>query len=90
MPVFEYPPARVKRTVTGRGAADKLQVAQMIRALLRLSELPPADAADALAIAVTHLSASPALTTKAATTAPHAALLAAIAAGKGRKARATR
>jgi crossover junction endodeoxyribonuclease RuvC len=53
--VFEYPPARVKRTVTGAGRADKAQVAHMIRVMLGLSVTPPADAADALAIAVTHL-----------------------------------
>jgi crossover junction endodeoxyribonuclease RuvC len=53
--VFEYPPARVKRTVTGAGRADKAQVAHMIRVMLGLTTTPPADAADALAIAVTHL-----------------------------------
>jgi crossover junction endodeoxyribonuclease RuvC len=53
--VFEYPPARVKRTVTGAGRADKAQVAHMIRVMLGLAATPPADAADALAIAVTHL-----------------------------------
>lgn len=60
--VAEYPPARVKRTVTGHGRADKKQVAAMMRALLGLPSLPPADAADALAIAVTHLQASRPLT----------------------------
>ena len=53
--VFEYPPARVKRTVTGAGRADKAQVAHMIRVMLGLTTTPPADAADALAVAVTHL-----------------------------------
>ncbi len=53
--IHEYPPARVKRTITGSGRADKLQVAQMAKTLLRLAELPRADAADALAIALTHL-----------------------------------
>lgn len=52
---FEYAPARVKRTVAGAGRADKAQVAQMIRIVLGLSEIPRSDAADALAIAVTHL-----------------------------------
>lgn len=51
--VLEYPPARVKRTVAGAGRADKSQVAEMVRALLGLVERPPADAADALAIAIT-------------------------------------
>ena len=59
--VFEYPPARVKRTVTGGGRAEKSQVASMVRVLLGLKELPPADAADALAVAVTHLQSSPSL-----------------------------
>ncbi len=55
LPVFEYPPARVKRTVTGSGRSDKAQVAQMMRAILRLTEVPKADAADALAVSLTHL-----------------------------------
>jgi len=53
--VHEYPPALVKRAVTGSGRAEKGQVARMIRVLLGLSALPPSDAADALALAVTHL-----------------------------------
>jgi crossover junction endodeoxyribonuclease RuvC len=52
---YEYAPARVKRTVAGAGRADKAQVAQMIRIVLGLAEVPRSDAADALAIAVTHL-----------------------------------
>jgi crossover junction endodeoxyribonuclease RuvC len=52
---FEYAPARVKRTVAGQGRAEKSQVAQMIRVILGLPEAPPPDAADALAVAVTHL-----------------------------------
>jgi crossover junction endodeoxyribonuclease RuvC len=55
LPAYEYPPARVKRTVAGAGAADKTQVAHMVRVLLGLGQAPPADAADALAVAVTHL-----------------------------------
>jgi crossover junction endodeoxyribonuclease RuvC len=55
LPSFEYAPAQVKRTVTGAGRADKAQVAQMVRILLGLTSAPKADAADALAIAVTHL-----------------------------------
>jgi crossover junction endodeoxyribonuclease RuvC len=57
--VAEYAPARVKRTVAGGGRADKGQIAQMVRVILRLPEAPPSDAADALAVAVTHLSQSP-------------------------------
>lgn len=55
---FEYAPARVKKTVAGAGRADKAQVAQMIRIVLGLTEIPRPDAADALAIAVTHLQGS--------------------------------
>lgn len=51
----EYPPALVKRTVVGRGAADKRQVAMVVTAILRLGTPPRSDAADALAIALTHL-----------------------------------
>ena len=53
--ICEYPPRRVKQAVVGRGAADKAQVAFMVRALLKLTETPPHDAADALAVAITHL-----------------------------------
>lgn len=55
----EYAPARVKQTLTGGGRAEKIQVANMIKMLLNLSELPPPDAADALALAVTHLRRAP-------------------------------
>ncbi len=54
----EYPPALVKRTVAGRGAADKKQVGRVVGAMLGLSELPAEDATDALAIAITHLAAA--------------------------------
>ncbi|HEY4016115.1 MAG TPA: crossover junction endodeoxyribonuclease RuvC [Polyangiaceae bacterium] len=53
--VHEYAPALVKRAVAGSGRAEKSQVAQMIRVLLGLPSPPPADAADALALAVTYL-----------------------------------
>lgn len=58
LPSFEYAPARVKRTIAGAGRADKTQVAQMIRVVLGLGEVPRSDAADALAVAVTHLQGS--------------------------------
>jgi crossover junction endodeoxyribonuclease RuvC len=45
----------VKRTIAGAGRAEKAQVAQMVRVILGLAETPKADAADALAIALTHL-----------------------------------
>jgi len=57
LPVFEYPPKRIKQATVGRGAADKNQVAFMVRALLGLTETPNADAADALAIGLTHVRA---------------------------------
>lgn len=55
--VTAYPPAVVKRAIGGHGAAEKSQIAQMVRAILGLSALPPPDATDALAIAVTHVHA---------------------------------
>lgn len=57
--MFEYPPTRVKRTVTGSGRSDKAQVARMMVAFLRLDTVPAADAADALAVATTHLQSAP-------------------------------
>jgi crossover junction endodeoxyribonuclease RuvC len=55
LPVFEYSPRRIKQSTVGRGAAGKDQVAFMVRALLGLTQTPDADAADALAIGLTHL-----------------------------------
>jgi crossover junction endodeoxyribonuclease RuvC len=54
--VAEYAPARVKRTVAGGGQADKRQVMLLVRATL-----PPSDAADALALAITHHRVAPLL-----------------------------
>ena len=55
--VAEYTPMEVKQAVTGYGGADKNQVQQMVRVLLGLSDIPrPDDAADALAVAICHLS----------------------------------
>ena len=54
LPIYEYAPRRVKQSVVGRGAAAKGQVGFMVRALLGLTETPPEDAADALAIGLTH------------------------------------
>jgi crossover junction endodeoxyribonuclease RuvC len=56
--IYEYAPKRVKQAVVGRGAADKQQVAFMMRALLGLTETPPPDAADALAIGLAHCHAT--------------------------------
>lgn len=57
LPIYEYAPRRVKQAVVGKGAAAKQQVGFMIRAILGLTENPPADAADALAIGLTHFQA---------------------------------
>jgi crossover junction endodeoxyribonuclease RuvC len=54
--VAEYTPNEIKQAVVGYGSADKRQVQEMVRTLLRLPEIPkPDDAADALAVAITHL-----------------------------------
>lgn len=52
--LVEYTPRRVKQAIVGSGSAEKSQVAHMIKALLNLSDIPQADAADALAIALCH------------------------------------
>ncbi len=57
--IAEYQPARVKRTLTGNGRADKRQVAQLVSVALKLGVLPRPDASDALALALTHLRAAP-------------------------------
>jgi crossover junction endodeoxyribonuclease RuvC len=56
LPVAEYAPLSIKSAVVGYGLADKEQVGFMVARLLRLDEIPrPADAADALAIAICHI-----------------------------------
>ena len=56
LPIAEYSPATIKKTVVGRGAALKPQVGYMVAQLLRLANPPtPADAADGVAVALTHL-----------------------------------
>ena len=55
LPVFEYEPRKVKMAVGGYGGAGKEQIQEMVKTLLHLSETPPHDAADALALAITHL-----------------------------------
>jgi crossover junction endodeoxyribonuclease RuvC len=58
--VAEYTPTQVKSSVTGSGTADKQQVQRMVQSLLGLAAPPkPADAADALALAICHLAAAP-------------------------------
>ena len=55
VPLFEYTPGQVKLAVTGYGKADKHQVQNMVRLLLSMPEIArPDDAADALAVAITH------------------------------------
>ena len=53
--VFEYSARAVKKAVVGYGQADKAQVGQMIKMLLGLPKVPPQDASDALAIALSHV-----------------------------------
>ncbi|MDK1028831.1 MAG: crossover junction endodeoxyribonuclease RuvC [Anaerolineae bacterium] len=54
--LFEYTPNEVKQAVAGYGSADKRQIQEMVRVLLELPKIPkPDDAADALAVAITHL-----------------------------------
>jgi crossover junction endodeoxyribonuclease RuvC len=92
--LHEYPPALVKRTIVGKGAADKRQVALVVTSLLRLPEAPRSDAADALAIAITHLQAAGFHSAMAAAQSPLAKVLAALkprgASAKQRFARARR
>lgn len=59
LPVFEYAARLVKQTVVGTGSADKAQVQHMVSKILNLSVSPQADAADALAIAITHANTQP-------------------------------
>ena len=87
--IAEYAPRLVKATVVGYGAAEKQQVQEMVRVLLRLKTAPaPFDASDALAAAVTHLHQGarpqPTAKTKAA---PARAKLEALLAANPRRAR---
>ncbi|UAJ64895.1 crossover junction endodeoxyribonuclease RuvC [Candidatus Schneideria nysicola] len=54
LPIFEYATKQVKQIVVGIGSAEKNHVQNMVRILLRLKKNPSTDAADALAIAITH------------------------------------
>ena len=55
LPIFEYTPLQIKQSVTGYGKADKKQIQEMVKVLLRLQSVPqPDDCADALAAALTH------------------------------------
>lgn len=57
LPVHSLAPALVKRSVAGSGDAPKTQIARVVATLLRLERIPPTDASDALAIAITCLNA---------------------------------
>jgi crossover junction endodeoxyribonuclease RuvC len=53
--IFEYTPLQIKQALTGYGRADKPQMQKMVKTLLGLKAIPrPDDAADALAVALTH------------------------------------
>ena len=52
--IYELAPRKVKQAIVGYGAAQKLAVAKMVQRMLRLPEMPAPDAADALALALTH------------------------------------
>lgn len=56
--VTPYAPSLVKRSVVGRGQADKTQVARLVAVVLGMRELPGVDATDALAVAITHAQAA--------------------------------
>jgi len=56
--LYEYTPMQIKQAITGYGKADKKQIQQMVKLLLKLDEVPrPDDAADAIACAITHCQA---------------------------------
>ena len=53
--IFEYTPLQIKQALTGYGRAEKAQVQYMVKSVLKLNIIPkPVDAADALAVAITH------------------------------------
>ena len=53
--IFEYTPLQIKQALTGYGRAEKIQIQQMVKTMLKLKGIPrPDDAADALAVALTH------------------------------------
>jgi len=55
VPIFEYTPLQVKQAVAGYGRAEKQQIQQMVKLILKLEKIPkPDDVADALAIAICH------------------------------------
>lgn len=53
--IFEYTPLQIKQALTGYGRAEKIQIQSMVKTFLKLKAIPkPDDAADALAVALTH------------------------------------
>ena len=56
--IYEVAPRKVKQAIVGYGAAQKIAVAKMVQRMLHLTELPAPDAADALALALTHAQAN--------------------------------
>lgn len=73
LPVVLHTPSEVKAAVTGSGRADKAQVATMVARILRLDAPPrPADAADAVALAIAHVWRGPAVNRYAEAVAAHA------------------
>jgi crossover junction endodeoxyribonuclease RuvC len=62
IPVFSYTPLQVKIAVTGYGKADKIQVGKMVKAILKLTEMPKLDdTVDAIAVGLTHAFTNPKL-----------------------------
>jgi len=56
VPIAEYTPLQIKMAITGYGRAEKKQMQEMVKAILKLDHIPkPDDAADALAVAITHV-----------------------------------
>jgi crossover junction endodeoxyribonuclease RuvC len=84
LPVALHTPSEVKAAVTGSGRADKDQVTLMVMRLLRLTDRPsPADAADALALAICHLWRAPAIQARASARTTTGRPVAGDTAGKG-------
>jgi len=84
--IAEYAPRLIKQTVVGYGAAEKQQVQEMVRVLLKLRTPPaPFDASDALAVAITHLHHAGAPRLAAGATPPARAKLEALLAANPRR-----
>jgi crossover junction endodeoxyribonuclease RuvC len=89
--IAEYAPRLIKQTVVGYGAAEKRQVQEMVRVLLRLREAPqPFDASDALGAAITHMHQAGAPRVEKTKASPARAKLEALLASNPRRGRAPR